>query len=296
MKTTYLWFCFFFIVVLPFVFLFSGHVWAEGTTETQAIIPDESPWKSIDDLPPNIRVHVDALYAARDRKFTVLDGKVEGFSVDQLTVPEAVAKLSNVNDVLCGIEVIPWRSDLNELKSSVLPQVSLSLQNTTPRQILDKLVALDPSFIWTEEQGVANVIMRSAYDCSTYPFNLTVDKFSVVDRPYSEVFIGEPYVWGLFQLPQVSPALRIGHASKWPTKFEPQVTFEMSGASVRKIVNRVAREVGMSWSLVWNDCAPTESCRSSAIFWMIPQVWVGLSSSWNGSDTPASAAAITAPK
>ena len=275
----------YFAAILFLLFLLCGQVWAESTTETQTVVTDESPWKSIDDLPPNIRIHVDALYAARNRKFTALDGKVEKFSVDQLTVPDAVAKLSNDNNVLCGIEVIPWQSSSKELKSFVLPRVSLSLENTTPRQILNKLISLDPTFTWVEDQGIANVIIRSAYDSPTYPLNLTVDKFSVTDRPYSNVFIGQPHVWGLFQLPQVAPAIPIGHTGKWPTKFEPQVTFEMRGASVRKITNRVAREVGMSWSLVWNDCLPPERGKSTAMFWMIPNVWVGLRNGWKGLDT-----------
>lgn len=283
MRTRSLQFCTLCIAVLVCVFLFYSHADAEGAIETQMIRPDESPWKSIDDLPPNIRAHVDALFAARDRTFTALDGKVESFSVDQVTIPEAVAKLSNDNNVLCGIELIPWQTKSTEIKSFALPKISLSVQDTTPRQILDKLTFLDPTFVWVEDQGIANVVIRSAYNCPLYPLNLTVDKFSVTDRPYSMVFFPALLnTIGLFELPQVSPALHIGHASKWPANLEPKVTFEMSGVSVRKIVNRVAQNVGMSWSLVWNDSPPPESWRSMAMFWMIPKVYIGLSESWIG--------------
>jgi len=288
MKTIHSWSCLAATLFLLFLFCVCGQVWAESTTETQTVVTDENPWKSL----------VDALYAARNRKFTALDGKVEKFSVDQLTVPDAVAKLSNEDNVICGIEVIPWQSSSKELKSFALPRVSLSLQNTTPRQILNKLISLDPTFTWVEDQGIANVIIRSAYDSPTYPLNLTVDKFSVTDRPYSMVFFPGILlnVWGLFELPQVAPALPIGHTGKWPTKFEPQVTFEMRGASVRKIANRVAREVGMSWSLVWNDCLSPERGKSTAMFWMIPNVWVGLRNGWRGPDTGTTGGSNATPR
>lgn len=259
-----------------------GRSSAESGSEAQTSKPDATSWKSIDDLPANIRSHVDALYAARSRKFTALDGKIEKFSVSKLTVPEAVAELSNQANVICGIEVVSWQSSPTELKSVVLPQVSLSVENTTPRRILDKLISLDQTFVWGEDSGIANVVMRSAYNSPAYPFNLTIDEFSVAGSPYSNAFIGEPHVWGLFQLPQVSPALPIGMSGKWPTKFEPQVTLDAHGACVRKIVNEVARQVGMSWSLVWHDAPRSTPGKSGAMFWMIPKVWVGLSADWKG--------------
>ncbi len=88
----------------------SGTAWSAGedAPATEPAGADESQWRTIDDLPGLVRQRVDALYAGIGRKFTALDGKVEKYFVDQLTVPEAVAKLSRDYDVLCGIELIPW--------------------------------------------------------------------------------------------------------------------------------------------------------------------------------------------
>ncbi len=282
--TRVVYLCFICMAAAAVLLLPGSRLSAESGSEVQASKPDATSWKSIDDLPANVRSHVDALYAARSRKFTALDDKIEKFSVSKLTVPEAVAELSNQANVICGIEVVPWQSNSTELKSVVLPQVSLSVENTTPRRILDKLISLDRTFVWVEDSGIANVVMRSAYKSPTYPFNLTIDEFSVAGSPYSNAFIGEPHVWGLFQLPQVSPALPIGISGKWPTKFEPQVTLDEHGVCVRKIVNDVARQVGMSWSLVWHDAPGSTSGKSGAMFWMIPKVWVGLSADWKGTD------------
>ncbi len=85
----------------------------------------------------------------------------------------------------------------------------MSLQVTTPRQILDNLISLDNTFVWVEDHGFANIIMRSAYDSPTYPLNLNVAGFTVEDKPYLQAFLGAPGEWGLFQLPQVSPTLPV---------------------------------------------------------------------------------------
>jgi len=64
------------------------------------------PWKSKEDLPSSLRHRIEKLHAAKDRIFTPLDGTVEDFSVTELSVPAAVAQLSDDCNVLCGIEVI----------------------------------------------------------------------------------------------------------------------------------------------------------------------------------------------
>ena len=205
---------------------------------------------SIEELPSNLRQRIDELHAARERDFTALDGIIADFSITDVTVAEGVAQLSNNYNVLCGIEVIPWPGSPEGLAPAQLQRVSLSLQQTTPRQILDKLLTMDETFIWFEEHGIANLVIRKAYESTDFPLNKRISHFKVNDRPYTMVF-GSPYLpAGLFQLPEVHESLVFGMSGRWPSEFEPLVSLDIVDATVRDIINQVARKVGMSWSAV----------------------------------------------
>lgn len=209
-----------------------------------------SPYQSIEELPSVLRQRIDELHEARERDFTSLDGTIADFTITDVTVAEGVAQLGNNYNLLCGIEVIPWPGSPDGLAPALLQNVSLSLQQTTPRQILDKLISLDPTFTWVENEGVANVVMRQAYESPDYPLNKRIAHFKVDDRPYTMVF-GGPYLpAGLFQLPQVSESLVFGSSGRWPREFEPLVSLDIIDATVRVITNQVARRVGMPWSAV----------------------------------------------
>jgi len=227
-------------------------------------------YQSIEELPLNLRHRVEKLHAARDRDFTPLDGIVEDFSVADLTVPEAVAELSNEYTVLCGIEVIPWPSGPEGLTPVPLQRISLSLQEATPRQILDKLVSLDPGFTWFYDQGVANVVMRQAYDSPDYPLNERISEFKVTDRQYTMVFGGRYVPW-LFGLPQVRDKLAFGSSGRWPRELEPRVSVDAVDATVRQIINDVARKVGMSWSAV-SEKTPRGEREQWVSFHMLPKI------------------------
>lgn len=206
-------------------------------------------YQSIEELPDNIRLRIEELHAARERDFTPLDGIVDDFSVTNLNVPEVVAQLSSDCNVLCGIEVIPWPD--SPLDSTTWPtqRISLSLHKVTPMQILDKLVSLDPTFTWFEDEGVANVVMRRAYGNPDYPLNRQVAQFQFKEhRPYSSVFLGPRPA--LFLLPEVRGSLLISITGRWPDELEPQVSVDAVDTTVRQIINKVAWEVGMSWSIV----------------------------------------------
>jgi len=252
----------------------------EGPVATRA--QGNAPaWKTIEDLPSNLRQRVDALHAARSRKFTPLDGTLTHFSVGALSLPEAVAKLSNDNNVLCGIEVIPWPSGASGMPMVERRRISLSLENTTPRRVLDALVALDPNFVWVEDRGVANVVMRTAFDSPNYPMSAVVPEFSVHDRPYTMVYMGR-YVPALLLLQ--ARGLVFSTTGRWPSEFEPKVTIETRGETVRAIINRVGREVGMSWTAV--ACKTQEKHEDIVWFHMEPSIEArtcGASASGTGS-------------
>lgn len=208
-----------------------------------------SPYQSIEELSDNMRLRIEELHAAIERDFTALDGIIADFSITDVTVAEAVAQLGNNYNVLCGIEVIPWLGSPDGLAPAQLQSVSLSLQQTTPRQILDKLVSMDPTFTWVEDEGIANVVMRQSYETPDYPLNKRIAHFQINDRPYTMVF-GSPYPPTVFGLPEVRESLVFGSSGRWPREFEPIVSLDIVDATVRGIINQVARKVGMSWSAV----------------------------------------------
>jgi len=207
-------------------------------------------YRSIEDLPESLRYRINQLYAARNKSLISLDDIVDNFSINNMSVPEAVAKLSNDCNVLCGIEIIPWTGSPEGLKTFRPVPVSLSVNKESPRQILEKLVALDPNFLWVENQGTVNLIMKKAYNSPFYPLNSIIPMFEVKDRPYSMVFAGEEYP-ALFGLPAITGYLTFGGSSRWPTEFEPQVSLNEVNKSVREIINDVGRKVKMSWSSVF---------------------------------------------
>jgi len=204
------------------------------------------PWKSKEDLPGSLRHRIEELHAAKDRIFTPLDGTVEDFSVTELPVPAAVAQLSNDCNMLCGIEIIPWPVSPEGVTSVPVWRISLSMQHATPRQILDKLVSMDPNFIWFEDQGIANLVMREAYEDPDYPLNRRIPHFQVKDRPLTRVFFAPRDT--LFGLPEVRESLAFGGGARWPLEFEPRVSVDAIDSTPRQIINMVARKVGMSWS------------------------------------------------
>ncbi|MCD6298404.1 MAG: hypothetical protein J7M30_14755 [Deltaproteobacteria bacterium] len=223
---------------------------------------------SIADLPPNLRQRIEKLHAAQNRDFTDLNGIVEDFSVTEHTVPEAVQLLSNKYNVLCGIELIPWPGEQEGVNLADLRRVSLVSHQKTPRQILDKLVSIDPTFTWFEDQGIANIVIRNAYESSDYPLNKTIPEFKVDQRPYTMVFGGQ-YQPALFGLPEVLESLVFGSSGRWPREFEPKVSINTTNATVRQIINSVAHKVGMSWSAVSKKTPAGERWVS---FHMLPEL------------------------
>ena len=225
-------------------------------------------YQSVDELPSSSRHSIEVLRAAKERRFTPLDGAIERFNVREETVPEAVAKLCNDHTVICGLEVVPWPQPAHRPSSQTLKRVSARFENTSPRQILDNLVSADPTFSWIEDEGVANIVLSKAYKSITYPFNTKVAEFDVEDRPYSMVFSGPPAP-ALLALPQVQEALLIGSSGRWPREFEPRVSLHAVDKSIRQIINQVSREVGMPWSLA--SCVQRNG-EDLAVFQMYPQI------------------------
>lgn len=234
-------------------------------------------YQSREELPENLRLRIQQLYAAKDRRFTALDETVKDFSVVDATVPEAVAQLSNDCNFLCGIEAIPWPPDPEGWPTVSFQRISLSLQQATPRQILNRLVSMDPAFTWFEDQGFANIVMGQAYESPDYPLNSRVPKFQVEDRQYTKVFLSPGAEPALFMVPQVGESLAISITGRWPQELEPRVSVDAVDATVRCIINDVARKVGMSWVMV---ASHVRNNKRVARFVMHPTLPLGAYYSW----------------
>lgn len=227
-------------------------------------------YQSVEELPASLRQRIEVLHAAKERRFTPLDGIIERFSIREETVPQAVAKLCNDHTVICGLEVVPWPSTSQDPVLRNLKRFSVSFEKASPRQILDSLVSKDPAFLWVEERGIANVVPTKAYNSPAYPLNKKIPQFEVEDRPYTMVFAGAVYpARALFGLPEVQETLPIGGSGRWPPEFAPRVSLRAVDKSIREIINEVSRKVGMSWSLT--SCLQGDG-ESMAVFQMYPQL------------------------
>ena len=202
---------------------------------------------TISEMPEGMQYRYYELYAARTRDFTPLDKEIESFSIEKLSIPEAVAKLSNEHNVLCGIEAINWKNDFSDSKPFYPEKFSISFEKESPRSILDKLVLLDPNFAWFEENGFANIVMLKALENSNYPFNISIKNYEIKEMPYTYLFMG---YGSLRSAPEIKGQLPFGGSLRWEPEFAPKISIKASDSTARQILNAVGKNIGMSWSAV----------------------------------------------
>ena len=220
-------------------------LWGPVTYGSTGTIPK---YHSIGEMPENMQQRYYELYSARTRNFIPLDSIIENFSFEKLTIPEAVAKLSNEHNVLCGIEVINYKQSINDSKPYEGERYSLSLTKVTPSAILNKLVSLDPNFVWFEEEdGIINVVMRNAFENPDYSFNIVISHYEIKDVPYPFVFMGYR---SLNSLSEVKGLMPFGGDLRWEAQYAPKISIKASNKTVRQIINAVGKNIGMSWSAV----------------------------------------------
>jgi hypothetical protein len=199
------------------------------------------------------------------------DDVVDQFTAQSVDLPTAVKMLSNEYHVLCGIEVIPWAAGAGDLEQP--PLVSLTVSDVPVRYIMKMLVMQDPRFVWSEDNGVINVVMRCAAAARDYPLNSAIPEFEAKNSPFFSLLVGgqEGYKDSLFGQPEIRGRLGVGmgYEGYWE---EPTVTLSMRNQTARAIINEVARKLKVSWSLEYkNYLSKAPLPGPIAWFWMQPR-------------------------
>lgn len=184
----------------------------------------------------------DRATAASERPRASLDHVVEGFWVEQATVPQVFEYLFNRDHLIVGIELIAPRSGEQNAPEGGEGYVSGSFGPAPLRLLLDQVVALDPEFVWVEDADVANLVRRANMEDPRYGFNRRIECFDTDERPFAralqEVLLlqqhelgGWPWGFGLRRDPDACPC----------------VTIHLEGATVREVLNEIAWQTGLAW-------------------------------------------------
>jgi len=205
-------------------------------------------------LPPGVRQpdSFHALWEARGRTVAGPDVVIDKFEVVDQDVPTAVARLANEHSVLCGIAALPYPAPAAQ--APVQPpfrRINLVATSERVAQILDRLVGLDPTFEWREDNGVINVALRPTFGNAKHPLNAVIPEYAVTDTPYLIV------LWGYPEWP-VTPLLRLEWAkgvpfgmiySGPPLAEYPPVSIYAANQTPLQIFNEMARQLKLSWWL-----------------------------------------------
>jgi len=207
--------------------------------------------------PPGVKAPLTSLqreWAARDRTVRGPEDIIETFHVANLDVPSAVARLANEQAVLCGIAIVPYPQHLGP--PSVLPpfkRVTLAVNRVRVREILNRLVGLDPAFGWREDSGVITVALRATLENPEHPLNATIPTFVVNEVPWPIALFGWSGEWQV----DPGPLFRLGWAEGWPFSFAysgyapieelPRVTISARNQTPLQILDEMARQLRLSW-------------------------------------------------
>jgi len=167
-----------------------------------------------------------------------LDEVIESLSITELCVRRILAILGNDYGLRYGIEQIGWN-----VPQEATEFISFEVKDMKVRDLLNKLVTLDPRYLWTRDGEYVNFILRGAYEADAYPFNANITKYEVEDMPYAQAYW--PPLAELYE----TIGFGLGAGLRHPPDFGPTVTASMQNASLRKILNEVARQTDVSWDV-----------------------------------------------
>jgi hypothetical protein len=156
------------------------------------------------------------------------------------------------------------------------------MRGATCREMLDLLVSLDPTYVWSEDSGVANLVVASAWALPGYPFNIVLAGFRTASVPYELAFFNCPQDLcperrhvALFWRPEVAALAAGGTVGHGPNE-GPRVTVNMANVTPREILNEVARQTRMSWIAQSREELVAPDGRAAVWFGMSPYlVWTG---------------------
>jgi len=175
----------------------------------------------------------------------LLDLPIQVFRVEQLTVPEAVMMLGNaIDERYRGARIVPYGLCCPHDPSEG-QRVSLHLQDTSLRRILDELTAADPTYTWENDQGVVNIHPRQPNDPVAQILQRQVKRFCLLDAPVSEVLAA--WLEAGWQQPGDPPIFPMAKWSPRPDKIFLSVVEE--GTTVQHLLNTIVGLAQHVWLL-----------------------------------------------
>jgi len=206
------------------------------------LLPCAGAQDGVPSLPPSLGAQ--AANTASERPRATLDQVVDGFSVEEVSLPDVLHYLFNRDHVIVGIELLAPvpEGETRSAPSHVMPFATFG--PAPVRDILDELVALDPEFVWREDAGVANLVRRADLEDPAYVFNQMVEEFEVEDIPYD---LAVTKILGITY--HDLGALPWGRFVRHRSEEGPRVTLRLRGATVRQIINEIAWQTGLAWEV-----------------------------------------------
>lgn len=166
--------------------------------------------------------------------------KTSSFEIKDKSITEAVNKLSEEAKVLCCHEYMPenytqWWEQTNGIKR----KLSVTINDMTPKEILDKFAALsDNTWYWEECQGVVNIIPKERKGAEDYLLNKMVASFRVEDKKFSDAI----FLLGK----QTGEKQKIAVIDRWG-KDQSLVNIDVENTTVRQILDIMTKQTGRVW-------------------------------------------------
>ena len=166
--------------------------------------------------------------------------KVEELSLEDETVFEGIAKLSQTTTISISLEaVFPEASDPATVQA---PKFRTKVSDKTISEVLDWLCALDQRYVWERDRNTANFFPRNTLNKSSYIMNQEVALLSF--EGVRDARIAYTEARRQFKLDDEGVGLlrlggSLGFGKPWTARFS-RITF-------RKALNRIAEQLGPTY-------------------------------------------------
>ena len=175
---------------------------------------------------------------------SALDYKVARFNLTDSTLIGGLSKLSleRIAGLHLGFEEIP-REELSDPQDHSV-RFSLSLENTTVRDIVGTLCQFDNRYTWSTDGPSINVYPREIIGDPSYFLNREVEQINLTDiRDPDQALTPLARQFPNGHIGYIQMGGDISYGKPWTARFE-QVT-------VRQFTNRIAEHIGSQSSWIW---------------------------------------------
>ncbi|MBU1692477.1 MAG: hypothetical protein KKC51_00785 [Verrucomicrobia bacterium] len=145
----------------------------------------------------------------------------------------------------------------------------LLLETNTLHSFLTSLAGQDGQYVWSEEDGLVNILQASKTNSTDYPLNTILTTFKVESLPLAEVLCRLPENIG------ACSKARMYSDTNNPIRelvklYSTPVSVDMQNVSVREILNELCRRIG---DCIW--IGGGQQGRREIVFWPMPSRYVG---------------------